>query len=205
MLTDEQLNLLTEEERAAWERCEKAMKAQFGVSEQGRAGVLWSLFTDYPMCPETRIASFAGADDAMFYKEATTDIPAAMETIAALREQLAGAERERDEARRYALGLENSYQDCRANLEDAIRDRKGFEADACRYAAELTNARIERDKAEHERDCNIVERDIIRGEVLAEVYDRLLRHADSYTARDTGGWYHALRHAADIVKGMVSE
>jgi hypothetical protein len=105
------------------------------------------------------------------------DLPAALATIAALRA-------DRDEW----LSIANEQAEL---------------AKAANMARE--KAERERDEAEEQRNILLRSDATIRNRALCEVEDVLLRHADSYTARGNGGWYHALRHAADIVKGMVSE
>lgn len=92
-LTPDQRALLTDEERQILEMVERANVATVGVSEQGHTGVLWSLFTDYPLSAETRIASFREADDALFYKDVCPAVPVLLTEIARLRERVGQCER----------------------------------------------------------------------------------------------------------------
>lgn len=68
--------------RGIEERAEAARHAGLAVSERGRDGVVWTLFTDTPFGND-RIASFANKDDARFHLTAREEV---LDLLAALRE-----------------------------------------------------------------------------------------------------------------------
>lgn len=71
---------VSEAELAEWEAlCDKATGGELrGMSEQGRSGLLWTLFTEYTL----RVGSFTCREDALFFQQARTALP---RLIAALR------------------------------------------------------------------------------------------------------------------------